>query len=382
MPRRGPEDPGADGRPPPVAGWGGRLLRLVSAGFWAGWVAFTLWLLTWGMLLSAAWAAAFAWSTRPWAPPRRLRSALLLLGGLLWVGAVGLPEYAATANALHCRTLGFTGQSPKAHTACDPDDLAAGRAVAKNGGPLFSPRERLAVHGFNVLMALGGYATGLPEVAHETLWLSLVRDPSAADGGTVALSARARRKQCLASSGKATALAPDVHWDSDFFLRSGVVRTAVAGALPRLGRKAGSTVQTRGLHWVKSGNYLWSLTNDSARVALALEVADSKVELERRADGRVVVRWVGTIHYPPTDTNLIDVPLPTLRGPTRLRLSETIFCGMHIDGAMNPYRMVWETTIDEDDPRLASDNRGDSQVSLLHRLAGWGLVDLPAQLGL
>ena len=346
------------------------LRGLIGGLLWATWLGFTLWMLSWGMVFSACWAALFAWNTRPWQPLRKRRALVLFVVGIGLVGVVGLPEYASTANQLHCRTLGFTGKQPAAHTGCTEQDLAEGRTIAREGGHLFSLRERLAVHGFNLLMALGGYATGLPEVADETLWLSTAADPLAEEGGVVALSAAKRVRQCEASRGRATALAAEVRKDSDFILRSGVVRGAVAKALPRLGDKAGAKATTRGLHWVKDDSYLWSLQHDSARVALALEVADSRAELERREDGRVTVRWTGHMHYPPEDINLVDLPLPTLLGPTRLRLSETIFCGMHIDGAMNPYFIVWETVIDADDPRLSGSARHDSEASLLHQAAG------------
>ena len=350
-----------------------RLLRGLWGIAWSGWVGFVAWMLAWGMLISAAWALLFAWSARPWSPPSRLRSSGIFGLGLVLVGLIGLPEYARTANTLHCRALGFTGASPRAHTACSPEALAAGRQVARDGGPLLSTRERLAVHGFNLLMAAGGYATGLPEVADETLWLSLASDPLAEDGGMIAASTQQRRQQCQASSSSAAVLAPEIRRNSDFLLRSGVVRAAVATALPRLGRTPGDTVKTQPLHWVRSDSYTWSLQHDSVRVALALEVEDSRAMLERQDDGRVMLRWTGHMHYPPQDINLIDVPLPTLLGPTRLRLSETIFCAMHVDGAMNPYHMVWQTLLDEDDPRLRDGRQAESEAGLLHRAAGFVL---------
>ena len=339
---------------------------------WSIWLVFSLWMLAWGMPISTAWALLFAWSTRPWSAPSQLRSSSVFCIGLVLVGLVGLPEYARTANMLHCRALGFTAASPRTHTVCSPADLAAGEKTAREGGALLSGRERLAVHGFNLVMAAGGYAAGLPEVAHETLWLSLAPDPLADDGGMIAASTRQRRRQCEASS-NAAALAPEKRRESDFMLRSAVVRSAVAAALPRLAETPGATVQTRPLHWVRGDSYTWSLQHDSVRVALALEVADSGATLERQADGRIRLRWTGHMHYPPQDINLIDVSLPTVLGPTRLRLSETIFCAMHADGAMNPYRMSWETVIDDDDPRLRDGSQAESQAGLLHRAAGWVL---------
>ena len=63
-----------------------------------------------------------------------------------------------------------------------------------------------------------------------------------------------RRRQCEASS-RPAALAPEIRRESNFLLRSGVVRTAVAAALERLGESPGATVKTRPLHWVRSDSY-------------------------------------------------------------------------------------------------------------------------------
>ena len=41
-------------------------------------------------------------------------------------------------------------------------------------------------------------------------------------------------------------------------------------------------------------------------------------------------------------------------------LSEGIFCGMQIDGAMNPYTQVWKTTVPVSDPRFSDTGKTES----------------------
>ena len=91
--------------------------------------------------------------------------------------------------------------------------------------------------------------------------------------------------------------------------------------------------------------------HDSLRVALALEVGDSAVAATRRADGSVDAAWTGTIHYPGWDV-AFAAPLPSLSGPKILRVSEAVFCGMQVDGAMAPYALTFRWTLPAADPRL------------------------------
>jgi hypothetical protein len=268
---------------------------------------------------------------------------VVLAVGLAAVPLVGLPEYAATTNRLHCRTLGFMGSTPPKD--CRAADLAEGRRVARAGGPLYTPRERLGVHGFNHLLALGGFAAFLPEVAWETLWMSWAPDPFAEEGGAPRAPLAARRAQCSASKGTpGHRLAPARQADGDVAARSPKVRRMVADGLPRLGRAPGSTVALGPVHFIGKGSnleaYAHAFVHDSLRAALALEVDNSRISLHRQTQG-VEARWTGTVHYPGDDRSF-EFPFPSVTGPPfMLRVSEAIFCGMQVDGAMNPYVLVY-----------------------------------------
>lgn len=333
------------------------MLRKLVASLW---LVFVAWMLVYAMYASVVFGLAGAWAiwpSRQAAPTesvparrgvgRRVVKALVLLGGLLAVPVVGFPEYAATTNRLHCRTLGFMGTT--APRDCAARDLAEGRRVAQAGGPLYGPRERLGVHGFNHVLALGGFASFLPEVAWETLWMSWAPDPFADTGGATRAPLAARRAQCAASYGPprdaGARLAPERVEESEVASRSPKVQKRIAAGLPRLGKAPGSTLDLGEVHFAGPGGdleaYTHSFLNDSLRAALALEVGDSRVSLHRLDDGAVEARWTGIIHYPGEHT-AFEVPFPQVFGPPfMLRVSETAFCGMQVDGAMNPFVLTY-----------------------------------------
>jgi hypothetical protein len=186
--------------------------------------------------------------------------------------------------------------------------------------------------------------------------------------------AEVRAAQCEASYGNARArravLGEERLLEDDVPMRSAKVRRLLAGGVRRLGRKPGARVDLGEIHFAGSGSdnaaYGAALLNDSARVALALEVGDSQLTLERRADGDVDARWSGVLHYPGTDI-AFAAPVPWIGGEI-LRVSETVFCGMHVDGAMNPFRLTYRWTLREDDPRLHAE-RERSELGVLERLA-------------
>lgn len=308
----------------------------------AAWALFTAWLFVYDMRLSATSALAGVWALWPSPAPaswrRRAGVAAIATVGVLAVPLVGLPEYAATTNTLHCRTLGFMGT--RAPDDCATNDIAAGARVAREGGQLFSARERLGVHGFNHLLALGGLVVGLPEVAAETAWMSWAPNPLPGRADTAS-----RRRQCRAShTGVSAALAEPITWEDDTPMRSERVRGALAKGIARLGDKPGATRDLGEVHFVSGADnitaYRGAFLEDSLRVALALEVGDSRLSVTRRADGGVDAEWNGTIHYPGTDI-AFSATIPTLWGPRVLRVSETVFCGMQVDGAMNPYALTY-----------------------------------------
>jgi hypothetical protein len=242
-------------------------------------MTFTAWLFIYAMPLSGVHALLGVWACwpsrasspsragSPW--PRRARRAAaagIFTAALLTVPLVGLPEYAATTNRLHCRTLGFTGA--RAPRDCDAAELARGATVAKEGGALFSTRERLGVQGFNLLLVFGGHLVGLPEVAGELAALSFTADPLPPNAST-----KVRRAQCRAGYGDAAAAhailgAPrTVH--SDFPMRSARVRRAIAGGVARLGPAPDATLDLGEIHFVQGSEnvdaYAGALVDDSVR---------------------------------------------------------------------------------------------------------------------
>lgn len=314
------------------------------------WTFFTVWLVVYHMPLSSLVALGGLWALWPSSTSSWLQSLLafvLLLSGLLAVPLIGLPEYADHTQHLHCRTLGYLGKSPhvppglRNDQVCDQADLAEGWRIAEEGGPLFSTRERVGIHGFNHLLALGGFLVGLPEVALETVWMSWAPDPT---GDATALGFGQRRHQCNAGTGDSSNDAilgsPEI-WNSDLPMRSRKVQKRIAAGLEKLGKAPGSVLDLGEIHWSTGGSngfdgYASAFEQDSIRVALALEVPDSHLSLLRLADGGVEATWEGTILYPGMDIGF-NLVIPTLWGSKNLRVSETIFCGMQMDGAMNPY---------------------------------------------
>ena len=353
------------------------------------WAAFTAWLFVYDMPWSGAHALLGLWVLWPHEkPPSYARGLSLLCFGaaLLTVPLVGLPEYATTTQRLHCRALGFLGSAPATvpgvpvAQACPAADLADGKRVAREGGALYTLRERAGVHGFNHVLAAGGVLAGFPEVAYETVLMSWKPDPL---GDATVRTQATRKKQCEASyaRGKDAGLAAREVWESDLPMRSARVRQLVADGMAKLGKAPGSTLEVGRPHWSSGGTndlgaYSGALLRDSFRVAIALEVGDSRLTLTRRADGGADAAWDGTIHYPAEDI-AFAAPLPALGGArlhpdTRiLRVSETIFCGMSADGAMNPFALRYVWTLAADDPRLGAEARDESDRTPLEVLAGW-----------
>jgi hypothetical protein len=70
-----------------------------------------------------------------------------------------------------------------------------------------------------------------------------------------------------------------------------------------------------------------------------------------------------------------NAPIPVLGGARLhpdvriLRVSETIFCGMSADGAMNPFALRYAWTLTPDDPRLSATGRTESERTPLEMLA-------------
>lgn len=327
------------------------IIRLLIA---LGWVLFTVWLFIYRMPISGLHALLGLWVIIPGPLPQNKTIRWLMAGGILsaaiiTVPVIGLPEYTETTNDFHCRTLGFLGTTPS-HD-CNPDAVERGREIAEVNGELFSLRERIAIHGFNYLLAIGGLPFGFFEAAEETarmFWASNPLPPEA--------SVTERREQCRASyTDNHAQLAESVSKNGDFPMRSPSLRQALAKGIPRLPKNPGATLNLGEIHFIKGSSnntaYRGALLEGNLWVAMALEVGDSQITLQRRSDLSIDVHWTGTIHYPNGDI-AFTLALPTLWGPRILRVSETVFCGMHIDGAMNPYRLSYQWQLSPDDPRL------------------------------
>lgn len=335
------------------------------------WLSFTIWLFLYGMPISAFFGVLVVLAAR--LTKRKWGWTMGAMGlGLIMVPLIGLPEYGETTNRLHCRTLGFMAKPPASD--CKASDVLEGQSIYKNGGPLFSLKERMGVHGFNFIMSIGGRICGLPEVADETIHLSFAADPLKKQyGSAVDSPSNIRRKQCQASNPGAQAhLAKELRVEDDFFLQSSEVRKAIHLALKKLPKTPGAQKKTDPVHWLKNSSYEHAVLNDSVRVALALEVGDSIITLKRKDLETIDITWSGIIHYPGTDLSF-SFRIPSLWGPITIRLSETIFCGMHIDGAMNPYPLIIHTSLKESDPRISTALRTKSQ--------SYGIWWLAAQLG-
>lgn len=349
--------------------------KLKRALRWLEWtlqLVFAAWMGVYMMPISAGFLAIHSWLGRPWSPAGRGLRAFSLAVGLVLIPLVGLPEYVETTNHLHCRALGFQGAEAPAD--CTLPDLERGRVLAREGGPLFTPREQLGIHGFNHLLAFGGLLAGFPEVAYETAKMSWVADP--VEGGATQAKARDRVRQCS----ERAALGELVVLDSEMPMRSSAVRQLLAKAVGRLPERAGAERELGEVHFAGSTGrnnsaYLHALRTASLRAALALEVNDSRLRITRREDGRVDAAWAGTIVYPPGHF-AFEALIPTLAGPRTLRVSETLFCGMQIDGVMNPYPLELRWVLDPEDPRLRAPLVDESERFWLEWLAWKAATEL------
>lgn len=358
----------------------GKFLRLLHWIFCALWGLFCLWMCLWVMPLSALHGFAGLWAI--W--PGRSRGALgwlVLAAAPFSVVLVGLPEYAVQANHLHCRARAATGLSLPGD--CTAEDIRAGQAAMSQGQAIFSTRERLSIHGFNLLLAAGGALAGFPEVARETLWLS----SSAAPLDVVAQGEALRRRQCTAGATPNAALSAPIEGDGAFMMRSAVVRGVVAGLRDAAGGPLpeGQTrpLPQKRLYWYYPGAggnnsfYSQALRSDTLRVPLALVTKDGFIDGVARGTAEGValdLRWTASIGYPTDGAFQMAIPtvLPWVSNPIQLRVSETAFCGMQMDGAMNPYPLTYRWTVMADDPRLDA-GRNTPQRGPLEAALVWAM---------
>jgi hypothetical protein len=245
------------------------------------------------------------------------------------------------------------------------------RLAGTDTGPVLTLDQRLGVAGLNVGMALGGYAVGFPEVAGETLRLM------GGDGAIAARPVAERRRLCKAG---AAAGSPVVEGESDFFLDSRHFRGQAATFARRartvapgasLGEAPGIDSMGRG------GNTAVYFTGDkpmTARTALALYVPGATLTGVAGEGGALDLTWEGGISYPAGYA--FEATVPTLTEPVTVRLDESLFCGLQLDGWMTPYTQRWTAHIAADDPRLvppsvAVNDPGTFERAVRLGLRGW-----------
>ena len=352
------------------------------------WAMFMVWMLVYGMYLSFLYSTALLWCFWPSLSKKGWRAWGILGLSPLVIWNIGLIEYGRTTIDLHCRVLGFTSQKKESFCSYMPQAYEVGKR--HNKGPLFTRREHIGVHGFNFLLASGGFLVGLPEVAWETFYMSFASDPT--ENGMVNQSKKNRVNQC---KGGDKAQKEDVsRGNGNWMFSSSQIRTMVAKEIPKAKKaKKGSPKKltsklvefvTQKEHGNNGNGYYGELMRtDNIRVPLTLVVPDGKLYMEAQkndSDTVIDVVWRGSITYPPNAQFLFPIPtiysLPGLSSFTGMKsdfpllLSEGIFCGMLVDGAMNAYTQEWHTVISIDDERLSVDGRKQSQKGWIELILG------------
>lgn len=345
-----------------------KLLQWLCIGTW---FFFTIWIFTYEMYVSFLYAVLILWALLPREKPKRWPriTIFVLYPFVFW--NVGLVEYGLQTIDLHCRTLGFTGAKEESFCAYQPEAYTQGKQHTE--GPLFSTLEHMGVHGFNFMLATGGFIAGLPEVAWETFYLSFAKDPSSV--GMANENKKTRTKQCTQPQIKST-----TSGNGDVLLTSTTIRQILAKDTKKAQQAKDGAPQifpptpvnfTANIPkaQIQTNNDLYGNLSDNLRIVLALLVPNANLHVEGQytPQGNILdVMWKGDIFYPSTAFFEFDIPtiyqiypLSSLTGVTTrfpIILSEGMFCGMAIDGAMNPYTQTWKIKVPVDDERL-----GDSE---------------------
>jgi hypothetical protein len=341
------------------------------------WFLFTVWMFIYSMPLSGIYSLMLLWVLMPL--ERQETSWFTILFAPIFIWNVGFIEYGLKTIDLHCRVLGYSGtKSPPTFCSFRPESFQKGRNHTE--GALFTKSEQMGVHGFNVLLATGGLMTGLKEVAWETAYMSFVADPS--DKGMVNERKSVRLKQC--DGGKSAQKKEISEGRGAFLLDSSTIRKLIAKNV-----RTGSKVKDGNPKTFRPQNVVFkasttSVGNDNSyygalmkrdnfKAPITLVVPDGKLHMEALHNGTEPifdVQWKGTISYPPNALFVFPIPtiwqLSFLQSHTNMQsefpllLSEGIFCGMQIDGAMNPYTQVWKTKVPVSDPRFSDAGKKES----------------------
>lgn len=347
------------------------------------WFVLMLWMVTYEMYLSFVYASAMLWVFLPRERKKGWQAPAILIFAPVVMWNVGLVEYGLKTIDLHCRVLGYFSNTGKVSkpSFCNlkPDAYTTGSRHLD--GPLFSSVEHVGVHGFNMMLATGGFVVGLPEVAWETLYMSFAEDP--VDTGIVNESKKVRQKQCL--GGKSAQKSSLSRGNGDWMFTSSKMRQLVAKNIKRAKKvtkgapkkfsKQSVQFKTNTSHGTSDNSYYGELLRtDNLRVPLTLVVPDGTLHQEAYASSEgpmIDIKWKGTISYPPNAQFKFEIPtiyqLPFLQDftgqsqPFPLLLSEGIFCGMTLDGAMNVYTQEWNTDISVMDERFTESGKLDSK---------------------
>lgn len=187
----------------------------------------------------------------------------------------------------------------------------------REGPSSFTAVDLFAVYGLNAALAAGGWLVGFPEVAKETLLLTVRADGDART------------------------------WRSDFAMRSPKVRAALKHLIEAEARQGFTgTLPSETVSWSA-----YSPNVDSLRVALALNSPLYLRAASRKEAGR---RWVDVegsaeIAYP----RHALVPLARLGNGDVLKLDEGLFWVLQQRGWLHPYVARWTWSMAVDDPRLS-----------------------------
>jgi len=183
------------------------------------------------------------------------------------------------------------------------------------GPDTLTTRDLAGVWGLNVLMGLGGFVTGLPEVAQETLWMT-------------------------------AAGAEEREWSSDFAMRSPRVRAAVV-ELVHQAEQSGVERLELAPEWISwGGSYHGS--HISLRVALALDELELGGMATRVGDRwRLDLRGRVEVSYPRRGRLVLGSV-----GGTSVHVDKSLYWALQERGWLHPYHAVWTWTIWADDPRL------------------------------
>lgn len=214
------------------------------------------------------------------------------------------------------------------------------RNKKEQAGPSsFSTRDKLGVYGLNVIMALGGFVAGFPEVAQETLSL------------------------CLQGPSTRT-------WHSDFAMRSPKVRAKIR-QLIEFADNQGSVEQPLTLPTASIAWRSYSMSSDSARVALALNSPLVLGGTAHREGAHWRLELVGRARAEYPRRSLL--PLFSLEGE-RVELDEGLFWVLQENGWLHPYMAEWRWSILSTDPRLQ--DLQTPVLSVRERVLAW-LLDAP-----